>query len=288
MESKICTRCGVSKSLEEFYKLKTGKLGRAARCIECTLIVSKEKYKYWRDTKEERAKFSSELIEEGLKICPSCKSIKPFLDFYPDKRSPSGLTSSCKDCYKVSGKKYRQENSDKVKARHKQYNENNKHKASAYGKAYRKANKERIDAYFILYKEIYHDKILESLKNHYNNNKEYYNLKSVNRRCLKAAAEGKITKKDIEMLIHKQDNKCPYCSADLSLNKNIDHWMPLSLGGSNIVGENIQLLCEKCNKSKGNINPLVYEEMIGFERNRYIGNMISLFMELPYEYKEAA
>lgn len=33
--NKTCTKCGVEKSLEEFYKQKTGKYGRTAQCKAC-------------------------------------------------------------------------------------------------------------------------------------------------------------------------------------------------------------------------------------------------------------
>ena len=32
---KTCTKCGETKSLEEYYKHKAGKYGRRVRCKEC-------------------------------------------------------------------------------------------------------------------------------------------------------------------------------------------------------------------------------------------------------------
>ncbi len=40
--SKICTKCGVEKTLEEFHKAKYGKHGRAAKCRACVKIYARE------------------------------------------------------------------------------------------------------------------------------------------------------------------------------------------------------------------------------------------------------
>ena len=44
-KSKICTKCKVEKPLDQFYKLKIGKFGRASQCMVCAA-------KYYRENRE--------------------------------------------------------------------------------------------------------------------------------------------------------------------------------------------------------------------------------------------
>lgn len=45
MNTKICSKCGVEKSLTSFYKARRGLCGRAAACIECERIRQKKFYR---------------------------------------------------------------------------------------------------------------------------------------------------------------------------------------------------------------------------------------------------
>ena len=61
------------------------------------------------------------LTLESKKRCPICKEIKSH-DFYSkDKQKKSGVAARCKDCNSASGKKYREDNPEKVKARKEKY-----------------------------------------------------------------------------------------------------------------------------------------------------------------------
>lgn len=54
---------------------------------------------------------------------------------------------------------------------------------------------------------------------------------------------------EVKMYVWKRDNgKCVMCGSQEKL--EFDHIIPLSMGGSN-TARNIQLLCERCNRSKG-------------------------------------
>ena len=54
---------------------------------------------------------------------------------------------------------------------------------------------------------------------------------------------------NVKMYIWKRDNgRCAVCGSQEKL--EFDHIIPLSKGGSN-TARNLQLLCEKCNRSKG-------------------------------------
>lgn len=69
-----------------------------------------------------------------------------------------------------------------------------------------------------------------------------------NYRAKKAANGGEFTAADIEALYAKQDGKCAACGSHNSL--EIDHIIAVSKGGTSDPA-NLQLLCRKCNRSKG-------------------------------------
>ena len=96
-----------------------------------------------------------------MKVCSSCKIEKDDLSFYKDKSSKSGLRSNCKDC----NKKYKIENSEKIRE---------------YSILYREKNNERYKEYYKKYKEYYvkyKEEINLRRKEYYKKYKEEINLR---------------------------------------------------------------------------------------------------------------
>jgi len=65
----------------------------------------------------------------------------------------------------------------------------------------------------------------------------------------KARAEGTFTDADFVCIVEGQGRKCFYCSTDISLKPTIDHYIPMSRGGSNWP-VNIVAACKPCNSAK--------------------------------------
>lgn len=83
---KICTICNISKNLNEFHNLKTGKFGKHSNCKNC------------------RSQYRKNLcykkpINGKLKCC-KCHVIKDVIEFYAERSSSTGLQSCCKTCSK--------------------------------------------------------------------------------------------------------------------------------------------------------------------------------------------
>lgn len=69
-------------------------------------------------------------------------------------------------------------------------------------------------------------------------------------RSQRRGAEGAFTAGDVMNLYTQQEAHCAACGCSLKDGYHIDHIRPLARGGSNFV-DNIQLLCPRCNFSKG-------------------------------------
>lgn len=86
------------------------------------------------------------------------------------------------------------------------------------------------------------------------------------RRARKFAAGGSFTADDIKQIYQDQSGLCNGCQCDLEKSSyHVDHIMPLILMGSNRK-ENLQLLCPKCNLSKGGMTPTSWREKLERER----------------------
>jgi len=113
MEKK-CTKCGVTKELEEFYICRSNKDGRRYQCKAC------DKARYhsdWEVAYRARRKAEELLYSQGLKRCNKCGKIKPLTSFHINKKCRHGLLTSCKACTK----QYRQESRERIKAYGVQY-----------------------------------------------------------------------------------------------------------------------------------------------------------------------
>lgn len=95
MQTKRCICCGQEKPVTEFYKsgIQKGTQYYRSKCIACTLSPA---------TAERWA-----LSETGMKRCSCCDQIKPFSEFYADKRKIDGCKHVCKVCFGLSVSEYR-------------------------------------------------------------------------------------------------------------------------------------------------------------------------------------
>lgn len=93
------------------------------------------------------------------------------------------------------------------------------------------------------------DKHRTKNKRWYNANPKWFLFRNENRRARERGAEGFFTDKDVSRIFNKQRGFC-VCGKALRLGYTIDHKTPISRGGSNWP-DNIQLLCSRCNSSKG-------------------------------------
>ena len=71
-----------------------------------------------------------------MKFCSKCKMQKPLTEYHKNKNYKDGYSFVCKVCRSKNGKKYYENNKDKIRARHKKYYKKNTDKMLAQHKKY--------------------------------------------------------------------------------------------------------------------------------------------------------
>lgn len=98
-DSKVCTKCGVEKGLDEFYRDKRSRDGRYSSCKTCET----EKHKIAR-RRRKRLHLEGKLSIVSSKKCGACGETKQSSKFYKDLRQNDGLKSECKRCHLTRSK----------------------------------------------------------------------------------------------------------------------------------------------------------------------------------------
>ena len=133
-KTKICRKCGIEKSLNDFYVKKSGEDGRRSYCKLCDNKINAQ-YQYLRSCqnpdyvkRKELEKINKDLSKKNKKKCSVCGEIKNIEDFYYRKDNNS-YRNECKVCFNElhaeKRKKYRDTHKEHYKQYAKEYNEKN-------------------------------------------------------------------------------------------------------------------------------------------------------------------
>lgn len=94
------------------------------------------------------------------------------------------------------------------------------------------------------------DKMKAQTKRHYDNKRDVFIANMHRRRAATNGSNGTYTPEDIAALLKKQKGKCVFCLQEFGAERpEVDHYIPLALGGSNDRG-NLRLLHKICNRMK--------------------------------------
>lgn len=167
-----------------------------------------------------------------MKVCRCCGVSKSLGEYAKDSGRKDGHVAQCKECRaEIAAIRYRAKR-EEILARRLPQREANRDAARAFTAAWSAAN---------------------PLK------------RAVSRqayRARKRGAVGQHTDADVRELLDLQKGRCAMCAKDIRKSFQIDHVLPLALGGSN-DRLNIQLLCGPCNASKGPRDPLDVARRLG-------------------------
>lgn len=185
----------------------------------------------------------------GMKKCTKCGSNG---SFYSNKSQPGGLSYWCKQCDKEYARVHYQSYKDR-----RRISETTREKNKINNKKWRKNNR---------------SKHLEKLRYWRKNNPEKSREYANKRRAIKEASGGVFTIKEWQKLKQFYDFRCLCCGKkEPEIELNIDHVVPLKLGGKNSY-ENIQPLCRECNSSKAT-------KIIDFRDKPFISPQMDLFLD---------
>jgi 5-methylcytosine-specific restriction endonuclease McrA len=124
--NKICSKCKESKTLDQFYKSKTGKYGVKSKCKECSNKIVRE---YRNNNRDKMSKYNKEYYNNNKN-----RLIKYQKEYRNNNR----------DKIAKYQKEYYDNNRDKIAKYHKEYNDNNKDKISKYQKEYYKTERGKL------------------------------------------------------------------------------------------------------------------------------------------------
>lgn len=98
--------------------------------------------------------------------------------------------------------------------------------------------------------------------------KEYRHVYAANRRTRTRTASGTHTTKDLQQRLKQQQYRCYICNKKLKRQQDgtyvyhVDHWIPLSKGGSNNA-RNLRITHPKCNLEKSALLPILFAQKRG-------------------------
>lgn len=151
----------------------------------------------------------------------------------------------------------RKENPDARKKHDADYRVRNAERVAASKAAYKEKNPEKVKLAKRTWIKNNPEKMVAARAAWIQSNPEKHRMYRENRRALERNAPGKVSSDRVETLLGLQRKKCAVCRCDISKKYEIDHIIPLAIGGTH-YDTNIQLLCVTCNRSKGKKHPVAY------------------------------
>lgn len=159
----------------------------------------------------------------------------------------------CAECHKERSKAYYVKHRSYIADRQAKYYIDNKDKLIRQQLKYRLKNIDKINKYFVNYRIQNREKLklVDSRRSQFPKRQLQNRIKASNRRATKKLNHScKYTLEQVNQRFQLFDGLCAYCS---SIAESIDHVIPISMGGSDVLG-NLLPSCQSCNSSKNSRN----------------------------------
>lgn len=234
--TKTCTMCGTTypATVDYFYKQIRGKYGVNAWCKQCHSERNRQNNAKLRENPEYREKqrvYDKQHYWDNVEV------------------------------YREHNRQYYAENQERERTRiHEKYLKNAEHYRAYRRKRYYE-NPDYEHTMARLWRESNPDRVLENARNWRKNNPDKIKAHKKARFARKRGNGGSFTSAEILALYEQQNGHCWYCQAELGDNYHVDHFIPLSKGGTNDIG-NIRLACPSCNQRKSNKLPWEFGRLL--------------------------
>ena len=211
----------------------------------------------------ESSRLASRRLADGVapshRCCSKCGESKPLTNefFKNGKRYKFGLSNECKPCLRDRNVAW-VKNTPKGQATAKRCADKRRELAREYGREYQKSHKAQYAQNAKAWRERNPERAKELAREFGRKNKAKRTEYRHGRR-----AAGQFSYSVVPALKELQKGKCAICRNFLSSLIEVDHIMPIALGGTN-ESSNLQLLCRTCNRSKGAKHPVDYMQSKGF------------------------
>lgn len=200
---------------------------------------------------EELPKTAADARAQGVKYYFTGK---PCPKEHVDKRVVS--TQGCYECKLIttreSCKRWREKYPDRSKRIARESQARRYDKYIEYHKSWRAMNRSKVRAQSKSYYERNKEKVKAMIRDWHDKHPESRRVSVHKRNAKRREVGGSFTAEQILNLLHGQNCLCAnvLCRTTLETGYHMDHIMPLCHSGHNGI-ENIQLLCQSCNLSKG-------------------------------------
>lgn len=118
--TKVCKKCNVEKSLDEYYVRKDRNNAPYAQCIECFKQMYEARVKRLPEKQQNRIREHRERkqhLDQGKKQCGNCKELRPIENYMTQNGQMK--YAHCSQCRPLLEKQYFENNPDKHSDRHK-------------------------------------------------------------------------------------------------------------------------------------------------------------------------
>ena len=307
--SKVCKRCSLDKTLDNFSKNSSSVDGRQHYYRKCDSLYRKEYSE--RILKENQdIILSGKSIEEVRKLpatkkCYKCKETKTRDRFNKCLSKKDGLCAKCIECEKGYATETRKQRLTKNKDRQEKYRKENTEILSS-GRTIQEVKslpetKKCSNCSKVLSRSEFHLLItafdglnskckpcsISSVRSWRESNREKYRSQSLKRKTLKKSLF--VEDISISKLRERDGSNCSYCKRELDFdnlkNVHIDHVIPLDLFGLH-TPSNLVLSCPECNISKNSKNPRDWLLLKGYSASESAEKAISSW-ELDGGYEKA-
>lgn len=249
---KTCSRCSLSRPLEDFGLDHRVTWRRVAACKPCTAIIKVESA-----ARRKAGVWKHQVVPiPAGKACSKCGETKPLEEFPRQQKGLYGRASRCKECRNAYRATQRREIPQTVLAKERTYRAANAERIRSYGAGWKREERARNPEVVRARQNAWRARTADARRAWWNAWREANPERW--REITRQAQHRRRARKRNSLALHFSNeqllakmaywgNRCYACGAPWS---QADHVKPISRGGGHLLA-NLRPMCRSCNASKG-------------------------------------